>query len=142
MYVRKIKGVDPDVLASEISSTFKKAGYNNIINKKGKSGFSISDIRLSEAYVKKYGRNVNDFSGIRGRYLGWDNWVEVNNLINKVVDKFHAEAKVDSLGGKFKIREGKRRYTEDDWEDIKYERGMNVWKPEKSIAFSKLQGIV
>ena len=150
LYVRKIKGVEPDVLKEKVHKNLIKAGYSNYTKNKGK-GFKISDIRLSKDYIKKYGRNISPYSGRRGNILGWKNWVEVNNIINKTIDSVKGEAKVSSLKDRFMVRDGKRKFHESDWDSLKWENIGSVmnpvpraeaWYPEKEKAYRKLEGVV
>jgi len=115
MEIRKIVGATPMEVSKKINEKLKSLGYNFFPSFTG-TGIRLQDIRLSEDYIKKYGRNVSPFTGRRGRILGWYNWVEVNNAVNDVLDRLHVSANVHSLHGKLKIREGKLRFTESDWE--------------------------
>jgi hypothetical protein len=133
------KGVE--LVEQKVISALKKLGYGFNVNPKG-AGFEIRNIRLSDDYVKKYGYNFSSYTGRRGRILGWKNWVEVNNTVNNVFDKMHMGANIKSLGGKFRIREGKRKFTESDWEEHGYENvgsmispvtRKQAWLPEKEL---------
>jgi hypothetical protein len=141
MEIRKIIGANKENVKDKLTSALRRLGYDFNVNPKG-AGFEIRNIRLSNEYVKKHGRNFSPFTGRRGRILGWKNWVEVNNTVNKVLDKMHVGANVKSLGGKFKIRYGTHAFTESDWEDLAYENVGSVinpvprkdaWQPEKEL---------
>ena len=127
-------------LCSEISSKLKGKGYTSYCVPVSQGGAQLSDVRLSDEYVKEKGRNVSPFTGRRGRILGWENWVEVNDAINDVLDKKDISANVKSLGGLFIIREGKDRKTESDWEERAYDNvgsimapvyRIDAWRPEE-----------
>lgn len=106
-------------VVSSIQNTLKRKGYDNEIDSRTNAcSFNISNIRLNQEYVDNKGRNVSPWSGRRGRILNWDNWVEVNNTINGVLDKYGLSANASSLHGKFKIREGTKKYTENDWKSL------------------------
>jgi len=120
MKITRIRGATPEQVANGIRNSFTKLGYKANISVDGVA-VQVQNVRLSDEWVEKYGRNVNSWSGRRGRYLGWENWVQVNNTINRVMDRLHASGNAQSLGGKFKIREGNRKFTRDDWDDLAYE---------------------
>jgi hypothetical protein len=128
MEITRIKGAEPSVVAEELQRTLKTKGYDNYSNVKD-SHITISDIRLSDDYVQKYGMNKSPYSGRGGRVLGWRNWVEVNNTINEVLDKLGVSANARSLKGIFKIREGKTKFTEDDWEEHAYDNVGSIVSP-------------
>lgn len=141
MEIRKIIGADRETVKDKLTSALKKLGYDFNVRPAG-TGFEIRNIRLSDEYVKKYGRNFSPFTGRRGRILGWKNWIQVNNAVNNVLDRMHVGANIKSLGGKFKIRYGKHRFTESDWEGLAYENvgsmvrpvaRKDVWLPEKEL---------
>ncbi len=109
----------------------KKQGYVSMTKVKAPTAcsFSMSDFRLSQKLVDKEGFNISPFTGRRGRILGWEDWVKVNNAINRVMDKKKVEAKVSSLGGKFMIREGKRAFKRRDREPLGYENVGSMMNP-------------
>jgi hypothetical protein len=142
MEIRKIVGADSETVKEKLTSALKKLGYDFRVFPKG-AGFEIRNIRLSDGYVKKYGYNFSPYTGRRGRILGWQNWVEVNNTANIILDKLHAGANIKSLGGKFKIRIGTTALTESDWEEKGYENvgsmvepvtRKEAWQPEKELG--------
>lgn len=102
-------------LMIDLKSALIKKGYSNWVDKTSGQGMNIRDIRLSQKRVDKYGYNLSPWTGRRGRILGWKDWVTVNNTINKVLDMERVSANVKSLGGKFKIREGKTSFREAKW---------------------------
>lgn len=102
-------------LLIELKSALVKRGFSNYIEKRTGSAFDISDIRLSQKRIDKYGYNLSPYTGRRGRILSWKDWVEVNNSINKVLDRENVSANVRSLKGKFKIRKGRLSYGEEKW---------------------------
>jgi len=141
MEIRKIIGADREKVRENLTSALQRLGYSFNVNPKG-AGFEIRNIRLSNDYVKKYGRNFSPHTGRRGRILGWRNWVEVNDTVNDVLDKMHVGANVKSLGGKFRIRQGTHRYGEEDWEMLGEENVGSImspvprkeaWQPEKEL---------
>lgn len=114
------------------------------------SRINLSNCRLTEKYVKKYGRNVKTNTyGLgerakthkrRGRVLGWEDWVEFNDAVNDVLDELNISANVKSLGGKFNIREKRQRKTRADWRPLASENvgsmmypqtRRDAWSPEK-----------
>jgi len=129
MDIRRIKGARASEVARIIQARLRRNGYSSSANPVSSTGVNVSDIRLSQEYINKYGHNVSPFSGRRGRYLGWDNWVQVNAIINKALDEAHISANVKSLGGKFRIREGRKRFTRSDWEGLSGENVGSMVRP-------------
>ena len=99
------------------------------------SSIDITGCRLSQEYIDEYGYNLSPYAEMfggklrRGRILGWEDWVEVNDAINDVLDEQDVSANVQSLGGKFKIRRGRDRMRRDDWEDLAYENVGSMMHP-------------
>lgn len=119
-----------DMFMSELSSELRKAGFDHRLEHvKPLNSFSFGGIRLTSEYVKEHGYNISPFTGRRGRVLGWKDWVRFNNTVNKVMDKYNISANVSSLGGKFKIREGRMKYDEDDWEPLGEENIGSMMEP-------------
>ena len=100
------------------------------MDRKNACSINVSNVRLSEEYIRKYGYNVSGWSGRRGRYLSWDNWVDLNGEVNELFDENGVRADIKSLGGKFIIRNvetGKK--DESDWEKIKQENVGSMMRP-------------
>ena len=116
MKITRIDGANPQFVGNAVKEALKEAGYDSYVDVKG-SMVNLSYIRLSSDYIQKYGRNVSPYTGRHGNVLGWGNWVEVNNIINKTLDKMGVSANVSSQHGKLKIREGTHAFTERDWEE-------------------------
>lgn len=149
--ITSIKGdMSKEDLANELKRLLNHRGYDANV-RVDKGHIKIGDVRLSEKYLDEKGYNLKEnlWNGKkrRGRILNWNNWVEVNDTINDVMDKFKMSGNASSLGGKFKIRKGTERMTEDDWS---YQQGENVgsimhpiareddWQPE-GIPRTKLK---
>lgn len=98
-------------LASELKHELLKKGYDCGVGQED-NRIHLSDCRLSESYVEKHGYNLSPYTGRRGRILNWDNWVEVNNSINDILDEKKVSADISSLKGKFRLREGAKRFAE------------------------------
>ncbi|MHA3965110.1 MAG: hypothetical protein AM325_016405 [Candidatus Thorarchaeota archaeon SMTZ1-45] len=151
----RVKGRTPtnaekSKVVSDLNRSLRAKGYD--FNTWTPTGTSIDlrNFRLSDEYVKKYGYNISPYSQRRGRILGWMNWVEVNNTVNAVLDKHKVSANAKTLGGKFKIRRGFKKFTKDDWEEFAYENVGSImepvmrkdaWRPELPIARKKLEMI-
>jgi len=145
MRITKIRNADKGKIIDELNKDFKNKGYQAYVSSTN-GAVSISGIRLSDEYVKKYGYNRSPYTGKRGKILGWRNWVEVNNTINDVLDRLAASANVNSMHGKLKIREGNRRFSEVDWEELAYQNVGSIihpvylkdaWLPEREARASK-----
>lgn len=117
--ITSIKGADRSKLAREIRLKLNKKGYDAVVELgKGKS----LNVRRIRVVPKKRGYNVSSLSGRKTRVLTWDEWVEINGIINNVLDKNKVKANIKSLGGKFVIRDKNTgRKSEEDWEHLKYE---------------------
>lgn len=129
MDIRRIKGSNPVDVARILRNRLKRNGYDSYAEPVGKSGVHLSDIRLSQKYVNRFGRNLSPFTGRRGNILGWNNWVHVNAVINKVFDELGASANISTLKGKFQVREGKKRFTRKDWEQFAGENVGSIVSP-------------
>jgi len=83
----------------------------------------IKPVRLVKA--KPYCGNhpgscpVSDKPKPKSRHLEWDDWVKFHNLVNRVLNRFHADADVWSnpqdVRGKMWIRKGKKARVKWDW---------------------------
>ena len=135
---------------NDLQAELRKAGFDAYVNAPSPTqGVTISDVRLSEDYVKKQGYNVSPYTGRKGKILGWKNWVAFNNTLNKVMNRHKISATAKSLGGKFMIRKGGVPYTAEDWEGLKEENVGSMMKPvtrgeawvsEKEFTTEELKG--
>lgn len=129
------------VFVSDLRKALTDAGFDyQVKDMKIPNSFTVSQVRLSDDYVKKHGYNISPYSNRRGRVLGWKDWVRFNNTLNTVMDRHRISANATSLHGKFKIRKGGVAYTESDWEGIGEEnvgsqmnliRRKEAWRSEK-----------
>jgi len=127
---RYVGDVPAEVMADKIKQALAEEGYDvREVTAKSNRHIDLQGVRLGEKYLEEKGYNISPYSGRRGRILNWDNWVEVNNTLNKVLDEYHASANIKSLGGKFKIREGTKAYTEDDWDEAGYQNVGSMMSP-------------
>lgn len=123
MEITSLKGADPDKVADAIKSKLNRLGITGSVSIPSRSAVHIGDIRLQQP------KNVHMVMYLSGytkspkltHVLGWDDWVHVNNAINDVIDSFRASANIKSLGGKFRIRTGTKKFTEEDWDALRYE---------------------
>lgn len=137
MNITSIKGAPVDEVQIKIAAELHRLGYSTNIKPKTMTSFSISDIRLSPESVAKDGYNYKMGSYLMGfaksprrtTELTWDDWVNVNDAINRILDSMGVYANVSTLGGKFKIRKGKTAYTEMDWEHLLYENVGSQMRP-------------
>ncbi len=123
-------------VAMELEQKLREKGYSvNIDTSSGKMIFK--NIRLIPEVT---GYNISQL-GKRGRVLNWDDWVKVNNLVNKQLDTADISANVSSLGGKFVIRAGTEAKTEEDWEALSLENVGSVVSPiTRKEAWRREQG--
>lgn len=129
MDIRRIKGAKAIEVAHVIQARLRRNGYDSYAMPVSGTGVNVSNIRLSSNYIRKYGRNLSPYTGRRGNVLGWDNWVHVNAIVNKALDEAHVSANVQTLSGKFRIREGKKKFTRKDWEQFAGENVGSVVHP-------------
>ncbi len=101
-----------DGLAKRLRSRLSDLGFDGAIGRTSRSRIDIVGLRVRPE-VRGY--NISPYSGHRGRVLGWRDWVDVNNAVNDVLDSGGWSANVVSLAGVFRIRQGTRRFNEDDW---------------------------
>src|SRR3972149_943598 len=140
--ITKLKGANAEEIASDLRNRLTVEGYKANISIRNPTSVNIQNIRRAKSdnlhtvsYRMGYSKTPKATN-----ILTWDNWVEVNNDINRILSKKKASANVKSLGGKFKIREGIKEYTEEDWEHLKYENvgsQMNPITRENSIISTK-----
>jgi len=116
--IRKIRGATAERVANAVREGLKKVDFDARVDVENSTSVKVSGVRLSNAHIEKHGKNISPHSGRLGNVLGWNDWVKFNNMVNSALDKLKASANAHSLGGKFKIREGKRAYTEADWEAL------------------------
>lgn len=101
--------------------------------------FNILNVRLSNEYVRRCGRNIND-RGRHGSFLNWDNWVDLNNAVNDLFDEMHLKASITSNGRLFIVRNVEHgRMTEREWRSAA--RGSSsIWEaefPSRCIRYSE-----
>lgn len=123
-----VSDVSRNVIIDSLNNRIKNLGFDSFVRPTD-SKITISDVRLGDKWVAEKGYNVSPYTGRKGRVLGWKNWVQVNNTVNKVLDELDVSANVSSLHGEFIIRKGKEKFTEDDWEDKAYDNVGSVIKP-------------
>ena len=127
-FTRVISPIPIDELAKELTIDLSRLGYEVNFTADGKK-LLMSNVRLGDKKIEMEGYNISPYTGRRGRILSWDNWVEVNNRINDVLDRHNVSANVNSLAGKFKIREGTKRFGEADWNEEGYSNVGSVMSP-------------
>jgi len=119
-----------DALASsrftaELDRTLQSVGKGSREgSRKNGLAFRLSRIRLREKkpYCGQHpGECVAGGPKMRATYLEWDDWVELNNLINDALDAVGADADVWSkphdVAGIFWIRKGAARRVRYEWEE-------------------------
>lgn len=108
----------------------------------------IKPVRLVKA--KSYCGNhpgecpVSDKPKPKATYLEWDDWVKFHNLVNRCLNRFHADADVWSnpadVRGKMWIRKGKQARVKWDWHE-KYSPGrsspLRIWNQGTPDQFIK-----
>jgi len=139
-------------LVEDIRRRLDERGFTAYFTVKN-GAIQLSDIRISQQRIDKLGHNIQyspyTKSGERRtRALSWDDWVDVNDAVNDVLDDAGVSANVKSLGGKFDIRDKySGRRTEQDWEHLATEnvgsvmepvtREGHITRPEKRIDMAK-----
>jgi len=126
-------------LQRDINERLKEKGYNVFVSIKDDGSINLSDLHISEKRIQEKGHNIQqklqfgegkETKYKRTRALSWDDWVEVNDTVNDILDEHSIKANVKSLGGKFDIRdktEGRR--TETDWTNLQEENVGSIMYP-------------
>jgi hypothetical protein len=80
---------------------------------------------------------INPFTGPqkkpRATYLEWEDWVKFHNLVNRVLNRFRANADVWStpmdVKGKMWIRKGRKARVNWNWDESfdRYGRAIRIW---------------
>ena len=117
----KMSRKESDNLARKLMKQLEKNGIGCEVNPETSSRLNVTNCRFTQKYVDKYGYNQSPFTNRKGKVLGWQDWVEFNNTLNDTLDNADVSANIKSLGGKFNIRAGDKRFDEDDWERLSYE---------------------
>ena len=143
------KPVNAKTVMYDVARAIRAKGYTCEVSQTTSTAFSIGNIRLSQERIKKHGYNISPYSGRRGRVLSWDDWVNVNNAINAVLNRKGISANVSSLGGKVRVREGTRAYERWEWENnFGYDNvgsrmnpvhRMDGWKAEKKLSKKEIK---
>ena len=118
--ITKIRGADSSALATSIQTSLRRQGYSSRVTAKDHS-VSVQQVRLAEGQHNLQVSQSTKSGYRKTNALSWNDWVKVNNTLNSELNKKNASANIKSLGGKFKIREGTHAFTEEDWENLKYE---------------------
>ena len=146
------RGNEMKMIIDELYRRLKQRGYNNYTFKVTKTRIDITNVRLSDEYVNKFGMNKTTIYGRgnrRGRILGWINWVLVNEVINAVLNEYNVSAKVTSQNGMIRIREGTNGFNEYEIETMLRDRSpygavdnlMYRWTPENDdICIDDIRG--
>jgi len=130
--ILKIKGASPSAVADAVVRALMARGFTLHAYPMSSTKVNISNVRVDP---KVRGYNISPYTEHRGSVLGWNDWVEFNNTVNDVLDSMGVSAKVQSLKGKFPIRDGTRRYVEEDWVRMGL-HGENVWRHENPQEYS------
>jgi hypothetical protein len=131
MRITKIKDFDGSKIGSDglevlqlaLTNVFKDAGFITEVSIVNSSSIKIGLwMRCFSVDVQKHGYNAivykNNFMNLKKGYKRttvptWDQRVEFNNILNKVLDSHHVSANIKS--GPFTIRKGTESMTENDW---------------------------
>jgi len=60
--------------------------YNCNVAAINSTSIKFSTVRLSSEYIREKGYNYNLHSGRQGRCLNWNNWLEVDDCLNRLRD--------------------------------------------------------
>ena len=136
-------GKECDLLAKEVKGVLDSLMYDApvVIPTKNRCSIKVGNVTLSSDFIAKNGHNVNSFSGRRGRYLSWDQWIDLHNGISDLFDKKGLSASISTDAKKYVIRDENGRKSEEDWESAKHENAgsmsnpiprYKLWLPERS----------
>lgn len=123
-----------------------RATLTSATDSKGHPIIVVKPVRLMKA--KPYCGNHPGECQANGKpkktmtYLEWNDWVEFHNLVNRCLNKFHANADVYStpadVRGKMWIRRGKQARLRYDWEEHMGMYGMvRTWDQGSPSQFIK-----
>lgn len=136
------------MLATEIERALLSKGYESYVKIVNSTRIDVTEVRLSEEYVNRFGHNRNNYSGRRGRILTWINWVIVNNTVNRILDRYDVSANVDSLHGRIIIRRGKESFSEGDILEHIYQQNIEWadavrygWYPDYDARYRELEDV-
>lgn len=119
MEITKIRGAANQEIADAVNTAISSLGMKANVSTKTSTSVDVRNIINRESHnVMPYSERAGYGKSRRTSTLTWNEWIAVNNAINDVLDRHHASANVHSLGGKFRIRQGNKRYTAEDWDDI------------------------
>ena len=119
MQITKIRGATNREIYDSIEAGLSKIGMTANLSTKTSSSVDVRNIRNKDSHnVRPYSEIAGYGKSRRTNALTWNEWIKVNNTINDVLDSYNASANVHSLGGKFRIRAGTKRYTPDDWKTL------------------------
>jgi hypothetical protein len=120
-----------------------RATLTPVSDTKGRPSIRVKPVRLVKA--KPYCGNhpgpcqINPFLGPRKKpnstFLEWEDWIKFHSLVNRVLNRFHADADVWStpadISGKMWIRKGTKPRLRYSWEETmnNYGRVVQVWNP-------------
>lgn len=119
MEITKIRGATNRELYDAVGTELSKLGMTANLSTRTSTSLDVRNIRNKDSHnVRTYSEIAGYGKSRRTNALSWGEWIKVNNAINDVLDSFNASANVHSLGGKFRIRQGVKRYTADDWDAL------------------------
>ena len=132
---RKISGEELDYLAHLIKVRLNSYGYSSTVNKITASSLKLSDVRLTQSMITKYGHNRKSDSGHRTSYPSWTNWGAIVHLINSLMDETDITASITSQHGLIKWREGKIVHDTNDIEEQLWNYADNNVSKERWVQY-------
>ena len=130
MEITKIRGSTGQQVFDRIGSELEKYGFR--IGLGGSVHVRPTYVSFTVELADDAGRNIHIGYGYKKRKLnklGWNDWVFVNGLVNRVLDEMSVSANVQTLKGQFVIRRDTQKFTEDDWEDQKWRNVGSIIQP-------------
>ena len=130
MEVTKIRGATGQQVYDRIESELGKYGFR--IGLGGSVNVRPTYVSFTVELADDAGRNVHigyNYTERKINKLGWDDWVFVNGMINRVLDDMQVSANVQSLKGQFVIRRGTQKFVEDDWADQRHRNVGSIMEP-------------
>ena len=135
-------------IARDLEATVRAAGYEAYSEVTSKSSIKLSNNQSSfKVNIARHGYNTRhrmNGSKMRSHSPTWDQRVEYNNLLNKVLDDFGVSCNVRNSF--FKIRKGTEHFTESDWHEQKPDfmyhneaRGFYIEKGDYKAPKTKLE---
>ena len=145
---RKPKESETEFLAREIDLKLYEFGFYGYAEVVGRTRIRVRNVRINrESKTLRWTSNKSGFTGIYGNCLNYWQWGLINVMLNVLCDVNGYSANIESLNGKFVIRDGTITYDFYDWADMEWENVGSIvdpvywrehWSPKSYEVFSRV----